>query len=193
MISLCPTNLLPFLVVTIRQSHEQRPRPVPDTRLLTAMAALVTTTTTTTEYTQNEENNNRKSTTTAKVASNHRIPFSIDKPLLKRCRYGCTSRWTTGTEDRGVMTASGYPRCEGVKFAWTENRSVATRHTGASAGMHAPFYLGEYTFLQSGLHPSTVGNTPFCSRGLSIFIRIFSMYVFLDYSQTLTPTDFVIT
>ena len=176
---------------------------------------------TVTEYTQNEENNNRKSRRRRRWRA---ITGFHSKHLLKRCRYGCTSRWSTGTEDRGVMTASGYPRCEGVKFAWTEKRSVTTRHTGASAGMHisalenTPFYSRDYTlplsgiylsvagitpvhcqvytFLQPGLHPSIVRNTPFCSRGLSIFIRIFSMYVFLDYSQTLLclkPSDFVIT
>ena len=156
------------------------------------MTALVTTTMTVTEYTQNEENNNRKSRRRRRWRA---ITGFHSKHLLKRCRYGCTSRWSTGTEDRGVMTASGYPRCEGVKFAWTEKRSVTTRHTGASAGMHISA-LENTPFYKSGLHPSTVRNTPFCSRGLSIFIRIFSMYVFLDYSQTLLclkPSDFVIT
>ena len=119
---------------------------------------------TVTEYTQNEENNNRKSRRRRRWRA---ITGFHSKHLLKRCRYGCTSRWSTGTEDRGVMTASGYPRCEGVKFAWTEKRSVTTRHTGASAGMHISA-LENTPFYKSGLHPSTVRNTPFYSRDYTL-------------------------
>lgn len=158
-----PPTLLPFLVLTIRTQPRTTSPACSRHKAANGNDGVGDDDDDNTRIYTKRGKQQQKITTTAKLASNDRIPFSIDKHLLKRCRYGCTSRWSTGTEDRGVMTASGYPRCEGVKFAWTEKRSVTTRHTGASAGMHISA-LGKYTFLQSGLNPSTVRNTPFCSR-----------------------------